>query len=101
PYGVDEMEKVGLTPLPSVRVAPPRVSESAVQLECELHSLHHVGPEAAGASTLVIGRILLIHVADRAYLNGRVLIDELKPISRLGGDGYGKTSGIFEIPRAK
>ena len=101
PYGVDEMEKVGLTPLPSVKVTPPRVAESAVQMECELHSFHEVGGPVAGASTLVIGKILLIHLADRAYQNGHVLIDELKPISRLGGDAYGLVSGIFEIPRAK
>jgi flavin reductase (DIM6/NTAB) family NADH-FMN oxidoreductase RutF len=101
PYGVDEMEKVGLTPLPSVRVAPPRVAESAVQMECELHSTVQVGGEEAGASTLVIGRILLVHVAEAAYQGGRVRIEKLLPISRLGGDGYARVSGVFEIPRAK
>src|ERR1041385_6890840 len=44
PYGVDEMAKVGLTPVPSTRVRPPRVGESPVQMECELFSLHEIGP---------------------------------------------------------
>lgn len=35
--GVDEFEVSGLTPVPSQRVKPPRVQESAVQLECKLN----------------------------------------------------------------
>jgi hypothetical protein len=33
---VDELELVGLTPIPSVKVTPPRVKESAVHMECKL-----------------------------------------------------------------
>lgn len=41
PYdaGQDEFEIAGLTPLPSEAVAPPRVAESAVHMECILR--HH------------------------------------------------------------
>lgn len=41
PYdaGQNEFEIAGLTPLPSVAVAPPRVAESAVHMECTLR--HH------------------------------------------------------------
>jgi hypothetical protein len=35
--GVDEFQVSGLTPVPSQRVKPPRVRESAVQLECRLN----------------------------------------------------------------
>jgi flavin reductase (DIM6/NTAB) family NADH-FMN oxidoreductase RutF len=85
---------VGLTPEPSVRVKPPRVHESPVQMECELHSTVEVG-----GATLVIAKILMIHVADTAYRKGRVHVEDLQPISRLGGDAYARVSGIFEIPR--
>jgi flavin reductase (DIM6/NTAB) family NADH-FMN oxidoreductase RutF len=103
PYGVDEMSKVGLTPLASIRVAPPRVLESPVQLECELHSMVEIGEGTQGSSTLVIGRILVIHVADTAYdpATRRVRVEDLRPISRLGGAQYARTSGFFEIPRPK
>jgi flavin reductase (DIM6/NTAB) family NADH-FMN oxidoreductase RutF len=37
--GVDEFELSGLTPVPSRLVKPPRVRESAVQLECRLRQL--------------------------------------------------------------
>ena len=36
PPGVDELELAGLTPVPSRLVAPPRVGESPVQLECRV-----------------------------------------------------------------
>jgi flavin reductase (DIM6/NTAB) family NADH-FMN oxidoreductase RutF len=101
PYGVDEMKKVGLTPLPSVRVKPARVKESPVQMECELYSTVDVGGEEPGSATLVIGKILLIHVTNSAYKNGRVDVEKIQPLSRLGGDSYARVSGIFDIPRAK
>ena len=37
--GVSEFEVSGLTPVPSQRVRPPRVGESAVQLECKLRQV--------------------------------------------------------------
>ena len=52
--GVDEMELAGLTPQESVRVAPPRVAEAAVQLECRLVASFPVhsrsAPPAAAAA---------------------------------------------------
>eukprot|EP00879_Flechtneria_rotunda_P032848 GHRR01036248.1.p1 GENE.GHRR01036248.1~~GHRR01036248.1.p1 ORF type:complete len:212 (+),score=66.53 GHRR01036248.1:202-837(+) len=37
--GVDEFKVSGLTPIPSKRVLPPRVKESAVQMECVLKQI--------------------------------------------------------------
>jgi flavin reductase (DIM6/NTAB) family NADH-FMN oxidoreductase RutF len=45
--GVDELELAGLTPQASVRVAPPRVAEAAVQLECRLVASHPVFSRSA------------------------------------------------------
>lgn len=39
PPEVDEMAAAGLTPVPSVRVAPPRVQESAVSMECKVRTV--------------------------------------------------------------
>jgi flavin reductase (DIM6/NTAB) family NADH-FMN oxidoreductase RutF len=99
PYGVDEMQKVGLTPLPSICVAPPRVKESAIQLECELYNTLEVGDGSQGSSTIVVGKILQIHIFEDAYKDGKILIDQLKPISRLGGAFYGRTTDIFSLRR--
>lgn len=99
PYGVDEMVKVGLTPLPSKKVRPHRVKEAAIHLECKLYDTLEVGDGSEGSSTIVVGTIVMAHVASTAYKNGRIMIDELKPISRLGGLSYGHTSDIFDLPR--
>ncbi|MGZ6333965.1 MAG: flavin reductase family protein [Bdellovibrionota bacterium] len=101
PYGVNEMSLVGLTPVPSSRVRPPRVRESAIQLECELYDTMDVGGAEEGASTIVVGRIVMVHVAELVYRDGKILIHELKPISRLGGLSYGRTSDVFDLRRPK
>jgi flavin reductase (DIM6/NTAB) family NADH-FMN oxidoreductase RutF len=101
PYGVDEMQKVGLTPVPSRRVKPPRVKESAVHMECELLTLVPVGSGEPGSATLVIGKILLMHVSEEVWKDGRILIDRYQPLARLGGLGYGKTREPFDLPRPK
>ncbi|OFZ18527.1 MAG: hypothetical protein A2X94_00755 [Bdellovibrionales bacterium GWB1_55_8] len=101
PYEVDEMEQVGLTPIPSLTVKPPRVKESPIHLECELYNTMEVGDGRPGSSTIVVGRIVTMHIHERAYDNGRIRIEELRPLSRLAGFSYGKTSGIFDIPRPK
>jgi flavin reductase (DIM6/NTAB) family NADH-FMN oxidoreductase RutF len=99
PYGVDEMQKVGLTPLPSVRVRPPRVKESPVHFECELYQTVEVGEAKLGAATLVLGKIVQIHVHAAAYRNGKIALEEILPLSRLGGLSYGRTRETFDLPR--
>jgi flavin reductase (DIM6/NTAB) family NADH-FMN oxidoreductase RutF len=100
PYGVDEMEKVGLTPLPSTRVKAPRVKEAAVQMECVLHQTVEIG-EGPGSSTLVIGKIVAVHLHDNVYKDGKIDIHSLKPVARLAGASYGRLGEIFDLPRPK
>ncbi len=101
PYGVSELEKVGLTPLASTKVRPPRVKESPIHMECKLHQLVEIGDGSVGSATLVIGEILVMHVHKPAYSDGKIKIEEIRPLSRLAGFAYGKTREIFEIPRPK
>ena len=95
---VNELEQAGLTPVPSVRVKPPRIAESPVAMECEL--MHIVD---FGESGLVLGRVLAIHVRDDLVLDaGNHYIDtpKLKLIGRMHGRGwYARTSDLFEMPR--
>ncbi len=101
PYGVNEMQTVGLTPLPSQKIQPPRVKESAIHLECELYDTLNVGDGSEGSSTIVIGKIVMLHIFSAAYKDGRILLEEIKPISRLAGTSYGHTNDIFQVPRPK
>jgi flavin reductase (DIM6/NTAB) family NADH-FMN oxidoreductase RutF len=101
PYGVDELSKVGLTPLKSEKVRPPRVKESPVHFECRVHSLVEIGDGTQGSVTLVIAQVLKTHVMAEAIHEGRVDLEKILPVSRLGGEFYGLAPDYFRLPRPK
>lgn len=80
---VDEFAIAGFTPEPSERVRPPRVGESPVAIECRLDQIVSIG-----TGNLILGRMVLAHVRDDLIANGIVDPLKLRPIARLGGDGY-------------
>ena len=97
--GVSEVAEAKLTTAPSVKVAPPRLAASPVAFECE----HFQTVELPGARDLVLGRIVMMHVADEAVLDAaRCYIDtpKLDLVGRMHGSGwYARTTDRFEIPR--
>lgn len=99
PYGVDEMKKVGLTPLQSTHVRPYRVKESAIHFECKLYQTLEVGDGSEGSSTLVVGTICAVHVDNQIYSEGKIQIDKLRPVARLAGTSYGRVTEVYQIPR--
>ena len=103
PFGVSELEAVGLHSIPSVAVAPPRVREAPVHFECDLERIVEIGEPKPGSSSLIIGRILRIHAIESAYdaAKGALRIDALQPLARLGGLSYGRTRRVFELPRPR
>mgnify|MGYP001579337837 CR=1 FL=1 len=96
PADVDEFQLTGLTPIPSDLVRPPRVGESPVSMECRLHRIIELG-----ATFFVVGEILRAHVKDEVLTNGRVDIDKLRPLGRLGGDGYSVVREVIHMARPK
>jgi flavin reductase (DIM6/NTAB) family NADH-FMN oxidoreductase RutF len=99
PYGESELEKVGLTTIPSQHISVPRIKESPVHLECRLHTSVEVGQGAAGSATLVVGEVVAFHVHKSAYVDGKIAVEELKPVSRLGGLRYALVGDIFQLSR--
>ena len=100
PYGVNEFEKAGLTPLPSKKVKPFRVKESPVNLECELLQIVTISDGPLGGN-LVIGRVVYMHISDSIWKNNSISHKDLKAIGRLEGAYYTKVTDIFEMPRPK
>jgi flavin reductase (DIM6/NTAB) family NADH-FMN oxidoreductase RutF len=91
-YGVDELEKVGLHAVAATQVKPVRVAEAPWSFECVLHEFVDVGARGTpGSSVLIIGKILLAHKKPGPW----------KPLSRLGGQWYGSTSGFAALERPK
>jgi flavin reductase (DIM6/NTAB) family NADH-FMN oxidoreductase RutF len=96
---IDEIEEVGLTKEPGVMVKVPRLKESLVHLECELYQVLHFG-DRAGAGSLVIGRVVNIHIQDHLYHKGRIDTAKLQPIGRMAGNIYtNPLEKMFEMIR--
>lgn len=99
PYEVSEFERCGLTTVPSVKVRPPRVAESLVQMECVLHEIVRVG-DGPLAANVVIGRIVLLHAADSVLTEaGEIDPERLDTIGRMGSNLYSRTRDRFAIDR--
>jgi flavin reductase (DIM6/NTAB) family NADH-FMN oxidoreductase RutF len=99
PPGSSEAEYAGLTLEPSAKVRPPRVAESPVHLECRVRQILPIG-DGPLAANLVIGEVLLIHIAD-SVLDDQGTVDprKLRTIARLGGDYYCRITDLFEMER--
>jgi flavin reductase (DIM6/NTAB) family NADH-FMN oxidoreductase RutF len=94
PPDQSELITAKLHAAPSVHVKTPRLAESQASLECKLFK-----SEALGANTLIIGEVVMFHVADH-LVGPRLHINNFAPIGRLGlPSGYCRTSDRFELPR--
>jgi flavin reductase (DIM6/NTAB) family NADH-FMN oxidoreductase RutF len=99
PYGESEVELTGLTLKPSLKVKPPRIAETPVNLECKVRQIVPLGTGPI-AGNLVIGEVLVFHVDDGILDDqGRVDPRKLRTIARLGSDYYCRTSDLFEMKR--
>jgi flavin reductase (DIM6/NTAB) family NADH-FMN oxidoreductase RutF len=97
---VDEFEVAGLTPIPSVKIKPMRVAESPVTFECEL--VHHYSLEGHknGGATMLIGKIIMMHIEERILLdNYKINLETYRPVARLSGSNYSTLGNIFSIKR--
>jgi flavin reductase (DIM6/NTAB) family NADH-FMN oxidoreductase RutF len=98
PPEIDEFQASGLTPLPSDLVRPPRVKESHVHMECRLLEIVDVSAKPLGGS-LVLGQVLRFHVEDGWMQNYQLDPDQLRPIGRMGGSSYTRTTDRFDLTR--
>ncbi|MGE3710529.1 MAG: flavin reductase family protein, partial [Hyphomicrobiaceae bacterium] len=88
---VDEFKLAGLTPAPSVLVAPPRVKESPAALECRHYKTVELPPDPSDGKVhyLVIGHVVGIYIDDAVIRDGMIDTGQLRPVARLGYREYG------------
>ena len=98
PADQSEFEWAKVTPLPSETIRVPRVAEAPIAFECKLQRIVTVS-EQPGGGAAVFGEVQRIHLRDDLYLEGSVPVDKLKPIGRIGGNGYVRVTDIFEMER--
>ena len=101
-YGrdINEFEKVGLAPAPSVTVRPPGVEASLVRYECTLRQIIPFGADPL-SGTLILGDICHIHVHPDIYCGGKINVEKLDAIGRLAGNDYATTRDRFALARPK
>jgi flavin reductase (DIM6/NTAB) family NADH-FMN oxidoreductase RutF len=96
---INEFDKSGLTPIASDLVAPPRVGESKVSMECRVNDILPLG-DKGGAGHLIICEIIRIHLQD-AILDedGRIDPDKIDLVGRLGRAFYTRAQGdaVFKL----
>jgi flavin reductase (DIM6/NTAB) family NADH-FMN oxidoreductase RutF len=96
---VNEFEVSGLTPEPCQKIAPPKVAEAKISFECKLNKIIPVGNEGPGGGFVIIGTIVLFHIDDDVYEDGYINLGKLRPIGRLAGNMYTRTTDKLEIIR--
>jgi flavin reductase (DIM6/NTAB) family NADH-FMN oxidoreductase RutF len=94
PSDVSELAAVGLTPVPSHCVAPPRISEAPIAFECVLHEKLETT-----SRYVFIGRIKWMAARDGLIDTDawRVNLRDYRPIARFGASFYTRTDDRFSI----
>lgn len=101
PEGMDEFEFAGLKKAASLKVRPPRVAESPVNLECTVERIVRFGDGENEIPTHVtFGRVVGMHIHE-SYLDadGYFLTAKAQPVARLGGIQYAVSAPPFELAR--
>lgn len=90
PRGVNEMERVGLAPAPSVLVKPPRVAASPCALECKwLQTVHLNDIDGVPVDRhAVFGQVVGIYIDERFITGGQLDSAAMRPITRAGYHDY-------------
>ena len=80
PPGVNELDKAGLTSLPSRIIEPPRIKECKAHFECKVDWMKDVGDHS-----LVVGNVVAVSIdGDCITRNYGLKINKLRPIHYLG-----------------
>lgn len=98
PYGEDEFQLSGLTPIDSELVKAKRVKESLIHFECKFRDRLSYGDEP-GCGQIITGEVIKVHVDESIYENGRIITQKLKPVGRGAGNDWFHCDHTFEMER--
>lgn len=94
PPDQSEIDAAGLETAASIHVKVPRVARAQASMECKLHDTQRLG-----ANLLVIGEVVMFHVADQ-LVGPRLHINDFAPLGRLGSPSvYCRTTDRFDVAR--
>lgn len=103
PYGSNEFEIAGLTPVSGLLIDAPYVGEAYVAMECVVTEI--VSPRDRHGdrtdSYMVFGEVLGIHIDESIISDGRLDMSLARPVGRMGYMDYSEASEVFELMRPK
>ena len=100
PYGRNEFNEAGLAMVDCETLSVPRVKAAPAALECNLwQAIELPTPEDGVASTIVLGTVTGIHIADDVIVDGKIDVTIYKPLARLGYMDYAQITTLFEMKR--
>lgn len=98
PHGEDEFVHAGLEKATLGDLQVPRIAAAPIAFGCKLREIVSFG-DRPRAGRLVLAEIVAIH-ADPGVWNGRrVALEALRPVGRLAGADYSRTSDRFSLER--
>jgi flavin reductase (DIM6/NTAB) family NADH-FMN oxidoreductase RutF len=105
---IDEFARAGLEKTESSlvdvlvkgeRKRVPMVKASPIKFECEYYStLRLPGNPPMGSVSVVIGRVIGVHIDDDVLTDGRIDVSKTVPIARCGYFQYAAVREVFEMP---
>jgi len=94
PPTVSEADRFGLETHPSRAIKTPRLASAPVALECVLEQVLTFGD---APSEFFVGRVVLVHLRDGLYRDGKIETDQLRPLARVAGPNYSKVESIMRF----
>ena len=95
PPEIDEFAVVGLTPVPSRHVKPPRIAESPANLECRLQQVVSI----SDLQSLVVAEVVHVRVNDDIVDRYKIDPGKLDAVGRHAGAEYSFTRERFSMVR--
>jgi flavin reductase (DIM6/NTAB) family NADH-FMN oxidoreductase RutF len=96
---VSEFKEVGLTEAKCALINAPRVLEASLSYECSLLHILDIGDGSAGSGHIVVGKVLNVFGKPNVLIDGKIDLDALDPVARLGGSNYCRVENTFSIDR--
>ncbi|QEM83279.1 flavin reductase family protein [Halomonas binhaiensis] len=98
PAEADEFEHAGLTKASLGDLRVPRVLEAPIAFGCKLHDIVHFGNRPM-AGNLVLAEVVVIHAEPKIWDGRYVNNDTLRPVGRMAGSDYARTTDLFALKR--
>lgn len=96
----DELDHAGLTKAALGDLKVPRIAEAPVAFGCRLRDIINFGDQPM-AGSLVLADVVLIHADPNVWDGRHVSVETLRPIGRMAGSDYARSSDLFALERPR